>query len=174
MSNIPVSSIERDVKHPAWTPVSVDGTAVTGAMPDDYQPLGIGAADKTVGALVFKGDAGQMFTLSGVNSADKIEDHSGDGDDVAQMRSVDFETPGSRTLSCVVPAGWGWVPALIRTVFHDAAKRPMTIRDTYSTGKTVSQQFLVASFTDPIAGADVLKIECELTPYGGATETGLA
>ena len=118
--------------------MSVDGTApvvagsATAPAAGDFQPLGLGAADYVEGTgtdtVTYKGDAGQMFTLSGVNTADKIEDHSGDGDSVAQMRSVNFETPGPRTLSCVVPAGWTWVPALIRTVFRDANKRPMTIK----------------------------------------------
>ena len=175
MSNIPVHVILREFKHPAWTPVSVDGSAITSASADDYQALGVGSADKVVGGNTFKGDAGQMFTLSRrTTSADTIEDHSGDGDAVAQMRSVGFETPGPRTLSCVVPSGWVWLPAMIRTVFHDANKRPMTVRDTYATGKTVEQDFYVASFTDGIASKDVLKIEAELTPHGGATETGLA
>ena len=174
MSNIPVHSIVREIKHPAWTPVSVDGTAITGAMADDYQALGIGSADKDIGGNTFKGDAGQMFTLSGYNTTDTIEDHSGDGDDAAQMRSVDFEVPGSRTLSCVVPAGWLWLPEMLHTIFRDANKRALTVRDTYATGKTVIQQFYISSLSHPIAAKDVLKIEAELTPHGKATETGLA
>ena len=174
MPNIPVHSILREVKHPAWTPVSVDGSAITSASADDYQALGTGSADKVVGGNTFKGDAGQMFTLTGYTTGDTIEDHSGDGDSVAQMRSVDFETPGNRTLSCVVPASWVWLPAMLHTIFRDANKRPLTIRDTYTTGATVVQEFYISSLSHPIAAKDVLKIEAELTPHGGATETGLA
>ena len=73
MSNIPVAGVERTAAHPAWTPVSVDGSVVTGAMPGDPQPFGIGTADKVVGALTFLGDSGQMITISGYNTADTIE-----------------------------------------------------------------------------------------------------
>ena len=90
------------------------------------------------------------------------------------MRSVDFEVPGTRTLSCVVPSAWTWVPAMLHTIFRDATKRPLTVRDTYASGKTVLQQFYISSLSHPIASKDVLKIEAELTPHGGATETGLA
>ena len=61
-----------------------------------------------------------------------------------------------------------------QTVFRDATKRPMTIVDTYATGVSVSQQFLIASLSHPIEAKGVLKMEVDLTPYGAATETGLA
>ena len=50
----------------------------------------------------------------------------------------------------------------------------MTIVDTYATGVTVSQPFLVASAVHSIEAKGVLKIEVDLTPYGAGTETGLA
>ena len=174
MSNIPVHVILREFKHPAWTPVSVDGTAITSASADDYQALGTGSADKVVGGNTFKGDAGQMFTLSGYNVAAKYEDHTGDGDAFTQMRGVRHKTPGQRTLSCVVPKAWVWLPAMLHTIFNDAEERPMTIRDTYATGVTLEQEFGISNLSHPIAGKDVLKIEGELTPITGATETGLA
>ena len=109
MSNIPVSSVERTASHPAWTPVSVDGTAVTGAVAGGVQPFGIGVADKDVGGNTFLGDSGQMITISGYNTADDIRDHTGDGDSAAQMRSVNYEMPGtgSSPASCQ-QAGSGW------------------------------------------------------------------
>ena len=62
----------------------------------------------------------------------------------------------------------------LQTVFRDPTKRPMTIVDTYATGITVSQQFLIGALSHPIEAKGVLKIEADLTPYGAATETGLA
>ena len=174
MSSIPVSKVERTASHPAWTPVSVDGTVVTGAVPGDPQPFGVGVADKVVGALTFKGDSGQMITIDGYNFTKKNEDHTGDGDDAVQMRGVGFQMPGTRKLSCVVPAGWEWVPRLLHTVANDANERPMTITDTYATGASVSQQFLIGGVGHPIEATGVLKIEADLTPYGAGTETGLA
>ena len=50
----------------------------------------------------------------------------------------------------------------------------MTITDTYATGASVSQQFLIGGVGHPIEATGVLKIEADLTPYGAATETGLA
>ena len=173
MSVIPVAGVERTASHPAWTPVSVDGTAVTGAMVGDAQAFGVGVADAMVGGNTFKGDSGQMITLSGYNTADTIEDFTGDGDSAAQMRSVNLEVPGTRQMSLTVPAGWEWMAKFFHTVFRDANKRPMTIVDTYATGITVSQQFLIASLSHPIEAKGVLKMEVDLTPYGGATETGL-
>ena len=84
------------------------------------------------------------------------------------MRSVDLEVPGTRQLSCVVPAGWEWMAKFFQTVFRDATKRPMTIVDTYATGVSVSQQFLIASLSHPIEAKGVLKMEVDLTPYGAA------
>ena len=43
------------------------------------------------------------------------------------MRSVEFEVPGPRQLSCIVPAGWEWVAKMFQTIFRDANKRPFTI-----------------------------------------------
>ena len=57
MSNIPVHGVVRTAAHPAWTPVSVDGTVVTGATVGDAQAFGIGTADKDVGGNTFKGDS---------------------------------------------------------------------------------------------------------------------
>ena len=184
MSNIPVHGILREIKHPAWTPVSVDGAAPTTAgtatapAAGEYQPLGFGPGDYVVGTspntVTYKGDSGQMFTLSGYNTADTFEDFTGDGDKVTQMRSVDQEVPGTRQLSCTVPAGWTWVPELLQTVFRDSLKRPMTIKDTYASGKTIEQEFGISGLSHPIAAKGVLKIEADLTPLGGATETGLS
>ena len=109
MSNIPVSWSKRTASHPAWTPVSVDGTAVTGAVAGGVQPFGIGVADKDVGGNTFLGDSGQMIMISGYYTADDIRDHTGDGDSAAQMRSVNYEIPGTRQFSCVAPAGWEWM-----------------------------------------------------------------
>ena len=106
-SNIPVSSVERTASHPAWTPVSVDGTAVTGAVAGGVQPFGIGVADKDVGGNTFLGDSGQMIMISGYNTADDIRDHTGDGDSAEQMRSVNYEKPGGRKLSFVAASGMG-------------------------------------------------------------------
>ena len=184
MSNIPVHEILREIKHPAWTPVNVDGTAptvlgtATAPAAGDYQPLGLGAGDFVVGTspntTTYKGDAGQMFTLSGYNKTKQIDDHTGDGDNAVQMRGVKLQIPGSRQLSCIVPSGWTWVPELLSTVDNDAQERPMTIRDTYATGKTIEQAFYISSLGHPIEGKSVLKIEADLTPHGPATETGLS
>ena len=182
MSNIPVHGVERTASHPAWTPVSVDGTAPTdggtATAVGDPQPFGVGSAPFITGTTpnihTFKGDDGQMITISGYNTADTIEDHSGDGDSAAQMRSVDFEVPGTRQLSCVVPAGWEWMAKFLQTVFRDSMKRPMKITDVYATGVMVSQEFLIATLSHPIEAKGVLKIEADLTPYGAATETDLS
>ena len=72
MSNIPVHSIERTASHPAWTPVSVDGTAPTdggtATAVGDPQPFGVGTAPFITGGTpnihTFKGDAGQMIVIS--------------------------------------------------------------------------------------------------------------
>ena len=174
MSVIPVAGVERTASHPAWTPVSVDGSVVTGAAVGDPQAFGIGTADKDVGGNTFKGDSGQMITISGYNFAKTNEDHSGDGDDAQQMRGVGFQVPGSRQLSFVVPASWEWMAKFFQTVANDAAERPMTIVDTYATGASVSQQFLIDNMSHPIEAKGVLKMEVDLTPYGAGTETGLA
>ena len=184
MSNIPVHGILRTISHPAWIPVSVDGTVplvagtATAPVAGDEQPLGIGAANLVIGmspnTVTYKGDAGQMFTLSGYNKTKQIDDHTGDGDDTVQMRGVKLQIPGARQLSCVVPSGWTWVPELLSTVDNDSEERPMTIKDTYATGKTIEQQFYIASLSHPIEAKGVLKIEADLTPHGGATETGLS
>ena len=183
MSNIPVHGIRRVLSHPAWTPVNVDGTVPTVAGtatapgPGDEQPVGVGAGSFVTGTspniITYKGDSGQMFTLSGYNKTKQIDDHTGDGDDTVQMRGVKLQIPGSRQLSCIVPAGWTWVPAFLSTVDNDADERPMVIKDTYATGKTVEQSFYIASLSHPIESKGVLKIEADLTPHGGATEAGL-
>ena len=183
MSNIPVHRIARVVSHPAWTPVNVDGTAPTPAGTSmapgmgDEQPIGIGSAGLVIGTspntLTYKGDAGQMLTLNGYNTAFTQEDHTGDGDSVIQMRDIDLETPGVRQLSCIAPKDFTWVPAFLHTVARDADKRPLTLKDTYATGKTVEQAFYIASLGHPIEAKGVLKIEADLTPHGAATEAGL-
>ena len=183
MSNIPVHRILREIKHPAWTPVNVDGTDPVTAgtamvAAGDFQPVGVGAGDFVVGTspntITYKGDAGQMLTLNGYNTAFAQDDHTGDGDSVTQMRDIDLETPGARQLSCVAPSEFSWVPAFLQTVARDAMKRPMVIKDTYATGKTVEQSFNIGSLSHPIEAKGVLKVEADLTPHGGATETGLA
>ena len=174
MSNIPVHSIERTASHPSWTPVSVDGSVITGATAGDDQAFGIGTADKAVGGNTFKGDSGQMITISGYNFTKTNEDHTGDGDTAVQMRGVGLQVPGARQLSCIVPAGWVWVPKMFQTIANDATESPMTITDTYATGASVSQQFLIGGVGHPIESKGVLKIEVDLTPYGAGTETGLA
>ena len=94
MSNIPVNKVERTASHPAWLPVNVDGSVITGATIGDAQAFGIGTADKAVGGNTFKGDSGQMITLDGYNFTKTNEDHTGDGDDAVQMRGVN--PPGAR------------------------------------------------------------------------------
>ena len=87
MSNIPVSKVERTASHPAWTPVSVDGTARS---PARWQAVSSHSASawptRTLAGLTFLGDSGQMITISGYNTAATIEDHTGDGDSAVQMR----------------------------------------------------------------------------------------
>ena len=183
MSNIPVHGVERTVSHPAWIPVNVDGTppavagTATAPIAGGEQPLGIGPAGIVQGlaanTITYKGDSGQMFTISGYNTADTIEDFTGDGDAATQMRSVDLEVPGTRQLSCTVPIGFTWVPAMLHTIFRDQMKRPFTLKDTYATGKVVEQAFYIASLSHPIEAKGVLKIEADLTPHGAATEAGL-
>ena len=102
MSNIPVHQILREVRHLAWTPVNPDGTtpelagAAVAPAAHDWQPIGYGR-DLVTGAgsdtVTWRGDMGQMLTLSGYSTQDTIVDHSGDGDDAQQMRSVEFEVP---------------------------------------------------------------------------------
>ena len=105
MSNIPVAEVERTASHPAWTPVSVDGSVITGATVGDAQAFGIGVADKDVGGNTFKGDSGQMITISGYNTAATIADHTGDGDSAVQMR--DIGSRSSRYKADVMRrAGW--------------------------------------------------------------------
>ena len=65
----------------------MDGSVITGATVGDDQAFGIGVADQAVGGNTFKGDSGQMITISGYNTADTIEDFTGDGDSATQMRS---------------------------------------------------------------------------------------
>ena len=69
MSNIPVHGVERTASHPAWIPVSVDGTAPTdggtATAVGDPQPFGVGSAPFITGTTpnihTFKGDDGQMI-----------------------------------------------------------------------------------------------------------------
>ena len=153
MSNIPVAGVERTASHPAWTPVSVDGSVITGAMVGDDQAFGIGTADKAVGGNTFKGDSGQMITISGYNTADTIEDHTGDGDDAVQMRSLDLEVPGTRQLSCIVPAGWEWVPKMLQTIFRTTPRAPDDHhRHLRHRGLGQSQQFLIGVAEPPHRG----------------------
>ena len=64
---------------------------------------------------------------------------------------------------------------MLQTVANDPTERPMVITDTYDYGGlSVSQQFLIGGVGHPIEAKGVLKIEADLTPYGAATETGLA
>ena len=182
MSNIPVHELTREVRHAAWTPVNPDGTtpALAGSgsnAANDWQPFGTGSGGFVRGTspntVTFTGDDGQMMTISGYATQDTIEDHTGDGDEAVQMRSVELEVPQARQMSLIVPATWQWMAKFLQTVFRDAMKRPMEIRDTYATGVTVVQKFLVGSLSHPIAAKGVLRIEADLTPYDKATETGL-
>ena len=186
MSNIPVNGILREVRHPAWTPVNVDGTSPTlsGTSTNaagDWQPIGIGrelVQGTSPNTKTWKGDAGQMMTLSGYSTQDTISDDSGDGDDAAQMRSHDFEMPQTRALSCIVPATWQWLPRFLTTAFRDAMKRPIELREThYMSGtRTVrtTQQFLVETIPQVIESKSVLKIDgVTLQPFDRATEEGM-
>ena len=132
MSNIPVHSIFREVRHPAWTPINPDGTTPAGTAPvaNGWQPIGHGREFIAAGTT-WKGDAGQMMTLSGYATQDTVVDHSGDGDNAQQMRSVDFEVPQTRSLSFIVPATWQWLARFLWTVFRDATKRPLELRETH-------------------------------------------
>ena len=122
MSNIPVSKVERTAAHPAWTPVSVDGTAVSGATVGDPQAFGIGTADKDVGGNTFKGDSGQMITISGYNFAEnqsRITRVTGIRARADEGR-MGFEVPGyagSCRLhrSCL---GGTWMAKLLHTIFR--------------------------------------------------------
>ena len=132
MSNIPVAKVERTASHPAWTPVSVDGSVITGAMLGDAQAFGIGTADKAVGGNTFQGRLRPDDHHQRLRHGRHDEDTRATETTRTQMRSVDFEVPGARQLSFVVPTGWEWMAKFFQTVFRDAAKRPMTIVDTYA------------------------------------------
>ena len=63
---------------------------------------------------------------------------------------------------------------MLHTVAYDSDERPMTITDTYATGVSVISEVSHQQSGHPIEAKGVLKIEADLTPYGAATETGLA
>ena len=104
-------------KHPAWTPVSVDGSAITSASADDYQALGTGSADKVVGGNTFKGDAGQSVHVDRRHTTgDTIEDHSGDGDCRGANALGGLRDAGERARSrASCRPAWVWLPAMLRT-----------------------------------------------------------
>ena len=141
MSNIPVHQILREVRHLAWTPVNPDGTtpALLGSAvapaPNDWQPIGYGreiVRGTAPNTTTWKGELGQMLTLSGYNTMDTIVDHTGDGDDAVQRRSVEFEDPQSRTLSFIAPAGFQWLARFLTLCFRDGPpKRPFELRETH-------------------------------------------
>ena len=122
MSNIPVHGVVRTASHPAWTPVNVlTGQHLHGwrarrrlLLLEALSRFGVGLGSASVHrhdartSITFKGDDGQMITISWLQYRRHHRGfHSGDGDSAAtQMRSVDFEVPGTRQLSCVVPVGW--------------------------------------------------------------------
>ena len=182
MSSIAVHQILREVRHPAWTPENPDGTAPTAVgtsvvAANGWQPVGTGEADFMQGDstnhLLFDGDAGQMFTISGHNTGYTQNDVTGDGDDVVQMDDFDVEVPGTRSLSAIQPTKLGWLSKFLHTVANDAMRRPMEVRDTYETGKTVQQAYWISNLAAPTEAKGVLRIEADLTPKGKATETGL-
>ena len=151
MSSIPVHKILREVRHAAWTPENPDGTAPAEAgsstvAPNGWQPVGTGEGDYVQGDatnfLTFDGDSGQMFTIGPHNTGFTQSDVTGDGDDAVQMDDFDVKVPGTRSLSCIQPVGLGWVLKFLLTVANDAMRRPMEVRDTLETGKTIQQSYL--------------------------------
>ena len=182
MSSIPVHKLLREVRHAAWTPENPDGTPPTtmGTSTVDangWQPVGIGTEDFVQGDmtnnLTFDGDAGQMFTIGPHNTGYTQSDVTGDGDDVQQMDDFDVKVPGTRSLSCIQPVGLGWVLKFLFTVANDAMRRPMEVRDTLETGKTIQQSYWISNLALPTEAKGVLRVEADLTPKGAATETGL-
>ena len=98
-----------------------------------------------------------MMTLSGYSTQDTIVDHSGDGDDAQQMRSVDFEVPQTRSLSFIVPATWQWLARFLWTVFRDSTKRPLELREThYSIAAASAAINRVAGYAAAFAGAIII------------------
>ena len=166
MSNIPVHQILREVRHLAWTPVNPDGTtpelagAAVAPAANDWQPIGYGRDLVKVGSaaadtVTWRGDLGQMLTLSGYSTMDTIVDHTGDGDDAVQRRSVEFEDPQSRTLSFIAPAGFQWLARFLTLCFRDGPpKRPFELREThYDVASAVAAVNLAAGYIAGYAGA---------------------
>ena len=90
--------------------------------------------------------------------------------------ALDFEVPGARTTllsSCRL--GGTWLPKMLTYHCERCHRAPDDhYVDTYATGVSVSQQFLIGVVATQSRAKGVLKIEVDLTPYGAATETGLA
>ena len=135
-----VSQVLLDIRHPAWRPVNPDGSspALAGTGSNalfDWQPVAIGVADRVVGAgantVTYRPDAGLAVMLSAYGTGDTIEDHSGDGDSIAQMVSHRFEVPKERTLDFDWTSRGKFLERLIWTVFDDPTKRPLEVRETY-------------------------------------------
>ena len=168
MSNkILTHQLVREVRHPAWTPTNPDGTTpVLGGTatngPNDWQPIAFGKGDMVTGATpntkTFRADKGHMVAVSGYSEQDTIEDHSGDGDDAQQMRSVDFEVPQSRTITAICERGYRYISAFLTVVRRDPTRRPMELRETYfevsASGTIAVDGAVTASAEVTIDGAD--------------------
>ena len=136
-----VHQVVLEIRHPAWRPVNPDGSspvvAGTGAAGlNDWQPLAFGVAPKVVGGgvntVTYRPDNGLKVMLTPFGTGDLIEDHTGDGDTVAQMVSHEFETLKNRTLSFDWTTRGKWIESLIWRVFDDRnPKRPLEIRETW-------------------------------------------
>ena len=136
-----VHQVMLEIRHPAWRPINPDGsspvvagTGVAGL--NDWQPLAFGQAPKVVGAgvntVTYRPDNGLKVMLTPFGTGDLIEDHTGDGDTVAQMASHEFETLKNRTLSFDWTARGKWIESLVWRVFDDRnPKRPLEIRETW-------------------------------------------
>lgn len=137
-----VSEVRLDVRHALWTPVSVGGETpellggATTPARNGWQPLGVGTADykQTAGAgtRTFRSDAGLMIKLSGGQTGDLIEDHTGDGDGGVVNRSHHFEQPANRTLEFDATKHGRWMERFVYTVFDDPSKRALDLRETFT------------------------------------------
>ena len=130
-------------------------------------------ADQAVGGNTFKGDSGQMITISGYNTADTIADFTGDGDE----RDTDAL---SRSRSARHEAALVHRPSRMGVdgeVFSDGVPGRYEAPDDYRGHLRhrcigFSQQFLIASLSHPIEAKGVLKMEVDLTPYGAGDRDG--
>ena len=157
-----VRQVLLDIRHPAWTPVNPDGStpvlAGTGAVaPNGWQPIATGQAGRVDGVspntVTYRGDNGLMVKLSPFDTQDKIEDHTGDGDSVAQMVSHRFETLQNRTLSFDWDVRVKWIPRFVWAVFDDPTKRPFEIRERFVALTAVSAAVnLTAGYAAGVSG----------------------